>query len=591
MPWVGYRVVTASRERGTEPSIARAGAVAEPLVRPAGASRIWAGGLSATAMLAVAAQMARGNGPAVQARVDPAVWWYVARASGLTAWALLGASAVGGLLLATQLARGLPRTWTQGLHEFVGALAVVFTAIHLTAVLAADRLGIGLRELLVPFARASNPVAQGCGAVAFYLLTAVSLTSWARAFLPWRWWRRLHLLAFPVFGLACAHTALAGSDMTYPVLHWTCLLVGAVFLFLVAFRLLTTRPVRTAAVLPAAVLPADRLETPILVPLAPQPPISCPSRITAATGMRLLISQTTWEASDVLSLRLRSPDGKPLPGWEPGAHIELALPSGRRRQYSLCGDPGDTRFYRIAVLQIPQGRGGSVELHAHARAGQLINVQGPRNHFFLVPSSAYLFLAGGIGITPILAMAARVASAGDEWKLVYTGRRRVSMAFVDELHALGPDRVEVMASDERGRPDLDAIIGAASPGTAVYCCGPDRLLQAVRQRVAARPDLTLHSERFTGVAVGAGNAFQVELRRTGRIIAVPADRTVLQAVRDVLPAVAFGCQQGICGACRTVVLAGEPDHRDELLTSTERAAGAMLICVSRARSERLTLDL
>ncbi len=566
--------------------MAPAGAVAEPVVRPAGASRIWAGGLSATAMLAVAAQMARGNGPAVQARVDPAVWWYVARASGLIAWALLGVSAVGGLLLATQLARGLTRTWTQGLHEFVGALAVVFTAIHLTSVLAADRLGIGLRELLVPFARASNPVAQGCGVVAFYLLTAVSLTSWARSLLPWRWWRRLHLLAFPVFGLACAHTVLAGSDMTYPVLHWACLLVGAAILFLVAFRLLTAQPAGTAAV-----LPADRPETPMLVPLAPQPAISCPARITAATGMQLLISQTTWEASNVLSLRLRSPDGKPLPGWEPGAHIELALPSGRRRQYSLCSDPGDTRSYRIAVVQIPQGRGGSVELHAHARAGQLISVQGPRNHFPLVPSSAYLFLAGGIGITPILAMAARVASAGDQWKLVYTGRRRVSMAFVDELHALGPDRVEVMPSDERGRPDLDAIIGASSPGTAVYCCGPDRLLRAVRQRVAARPDLTLHSERFTGVAVGAGNAFQVELRRTGCIIEVPADRTVLQAVRDVLPAVAFGCQQGICGACRTVVLAGEPDHRDELLTSVERAAGTMLICVSRSRSERLTLDL
>ncbi len=174
--------------------MARAVAVAESLVRPAGASRIWAGGLSTTAMLAVAANLARGNGPAVQAQVDPAVWWYVARASGLIAWALLGASVVGGLLLATQLSRGLTRTWTQGLHEFVGVLAVVFTAIHLTSVLAADRLGIGLRELLVPFARANNPVAQGCGAVAFYLLTAVALTSWARALLPWRWWRRLEVV-------------------------------------------------------------------------------------------------------------------------------------------------------------------------------------------------------------------------------------------------------------------------------------------------------------------------------------------------------------------------------------------------------------
>jgi ferredoxin-NADP reductase len=209
----------------------------------------------------------------------------------------------------------------------------------------------------------------------------------------------------------------------------------------------------------------------------------------------------------------------------------------------------------------------------------------------LVPSPAYLFIAGGIGITAMLAMAARVASAGGEWKLVYTGRRRVSMAFIDEVQALGSDRVDVVPGDERGRPDLNAIIKVASPDTTVYCCGPDRLLHAVRERVTARPDLSLHSERFTGAASSGGDAFHVELRRTGRIIAVPADRTVLQTIRDVLPTVPSGCEQGICGACRTMVLAGEPDHRDELLSSAERAAGAMLICVSRARSERLILDL
>jgi ferredoxin-NADP reductase len=307
--------------------------------------------------------------------------------------------------------------------------------------------------------------------------------------------------------------------------------------------------------------------------------------------MRLVIGQTTWEADNVLSLRLVSPDGAPLPSWEPGAHIELALPSGRRRQYSLCGDPNDTRSYRIAVLQVPAGRGGSVEVHTGARVGQLLTVHGPRNHFPLVPSPAYLFIAGGIGITAVLAMAARVAAVGGEWTLVYAGRRRTSMAFLDEVRALGPERVDVVPGDERGRPDLDAIIGAAAPGTAVYCCGPDRLLHAVQERVAARPDLSLHVERFTGTTAGGGAAFQVELRRSGRVIDVPADRTVLQAVREVLPAVPAGCEQGICGACRTTVLTGEPDHRDELLSSADRAAGAMLICVSRARSERLTLDL
>ncbi|PZS38167.1 MAG: hypothetical protein DLM62_15185 [Pseudonocardiales bacterium] len=528
------------------------------------------------------------SGPALRAagaQVDSLVWWYVARGSGFLAWALLAASVVGGLLLGTQLARGRTRRWTQGLHEFLGPLAVVFTVIHLASVLASDQLRIGVQELIVPFVRPGNPGAQGCGVLAVYLLTALALTSSARALLSWRWWRRLHLLAFPLFGLASAHTVLAGSDITNPILHWASLVGGVLILFLGALRLLTVRPAGTAAV--AAADPRDP-ETLALV--VPQPRTADPA--TAATnGMRLLIGQTTWEADNVLSLRLSSPAGTPLPSWEPGAHIELALSSGRRRQYSLCGDPSDIHSYRIAILQVPGGRGGSVEVHTDARAGQLITVEGPRNHFPLVPSPAYLFIAGGIGITAMMAMVTRVAAAGGEWKLVYAGRRRASMAFLDEIRALGPDRVVIMPADERGRPDLDVIIGAAPTGTAVYCCGPDRMLYAVQERVALRPDLRLHSEPFAGTAASGGAALYVELYRTGRIINVPADRTVLQAVRDVAPAVSTGCEQGICGACRTAVLAGEPDHRDNLLSSAERAAGAMLICVSRARGERLTLDL
>ncbi|MGH3512904.1 MAG: 2Fe-2S iron-sulfur cluster-binding protein [Pseudonocardiaceae bacterium] len=526
-----------------------------------------------------------GSAGSIPAQVDSLVWWYVARASGLLAWALLAASVIGGLLLGTQLARGRTRRWTQGLHEFLGPLAVVFTAIHLSSVLASDQLRIGVQELIVPFVRPVNPAGQGCGVLAVYLLTALALTSSARAVLSWRWWRRLHLLAFPLFGLASAHTVLAGSDTSSPILHWASLVAGLVILFLAALRLFTARPAGAAAV-----APAEPRDTELPVPIVPQPRPANPVP-ASVTELRLLIGQTTWEADNVLSLRLNSPDGTPLPRWEPGAHIELALPSGRRRQYSLCGDPSDTHSYRIAILQVPGGRGGSVEVHTDARAGQLISVHGPRNHFPLVPSPAYLFIAGGIGITAMMAMVARVAAADGEWKLVYAGRRRASMAFLDEIRALGPDRVEVMPADERGRPDLDAIIGAAPTGTAVYCCGPDRMLDAVQERVATRPDLCLHSEPFAGTAASGGAALYVELHRTGRIINVPADRSVLQAIRDVTPAVSTGCEQGVCGACRSEVLAGEPDHRDKLLSSAERAAGVMLICVSRARSERLTLDL
>lgn len=526
--------------------------------------------------------------PVSQVPPDPAAWLFVASASGLLAWALLSASVLGGLLVSTRLTRGSARQWTQGLHEFIGALAVIFTVIHIASVPADPQLGIGLRQLLIPFTRLGNPLAQGCGVLAAYLLTAVMLTSWARTLLPWQWWRRIHLLTYPLWALASVHTILASTATTRPAIRWASLALGAAVLVLIRIRLLPS---------PAATPPPPQS--------TPQPPTTTAPRAqptahettpttptTAETGMRLLIGQTTWEADNVLSLRLNSPTGAPLPIWEPGAHIELALPSGRHRQYSLYGDPTDTQHYRIAVLRDLTGRGGSLEVHTDSRAGQLITVQGPRNHFPLLPSDAYLFIAGGIGITAMMAMATHTATTDADWKLIYTGRRRASMAFLDQLHALGAHHVELMPADERGRPDLEAIITAASPGTAVYCCGPDRLLRAVQTLVTARPDLTLHSERFTGTTPTGGAALHVELHRSGLTVEVPADCTILHAIRAVLPgSVPAGCEQGICGACRTMVLDGEPEHRDDFLSSADRAAGAMLICVSRARSERLTLDL
>jgi ferredoxin-NADP reductase/DMSO/TMAO reductase YedYZ heme-binding membrane subunit len=571
----------------TTPVAETAAAMADAQVRPAGAARVWAGGLSVSTLVILVVLMGPAPGMAAHGVLGDAVWWYVARASGLVGCSLLAVSVMFGLLLAVRLIQGPRRAWTQGLHEFVGVLAVVFTAIHVISVLAAEQLHVGPWQVVIPFTRPDNPVAQGCGVLACYLLIAVTVTSWARASLPWRWWRRLHLLTLPLFALACVHTALAGTDTASPVVHWAGLVVGGAILFLATLRLLTAR------LAPADRAPADQAQpSPPVVGVPQQRQASLPLATTPpVSGMSLLVGQTTWEADSIMSLRLYAPDRGPLPRWEPGAHIELILDSGRRRQYSLCGDPEDRHSYRIAVLQLPAGRGGSIEVHTSTRAGQLITVQGPRNHFPLVPSQAYLFVAGGIGITAVLAMVAHLATTGGEWKLVYAGRSRAGMAFIDEISALGPDRVDVVPSDERGRPDLNDIIGSAAAGTAVYCCGPGRLLTAVREQVADRPDLTLHTELFAGGGHSGGASFEVELQRTGRTVKVPGDRTVLQAVRAVLPTVAASCEQGICGACRTTVLAGEPDHRDGSLSSADRAAGAMLICVSRAYSERLVLDL
>jgi ferredoxin-NADP reductase/DMSO/TMAO reductase YedYZ heme-binding membrane subunit len=534
--------------------------------------------LSVAALVALLILMAYTHSSTrAHALFDPVRWWYLARASGLTAWIVLTASVVAGLLMNARLTHANMRRRMQGFHVFVGTIAVSFTALHLVCVLNATQLHVGVVQLLIPFTKPDNRTAQGGGVIAFYLLITVLLTSSVRAVLPWRWWRRIHQLSVPLWALSTVHTALAGTDLGDPVMYWGGVTVTGMVGALVAFRQVTVRQIGARA--------RQTLTSPSWCVANPtvMPPIHA--------GIRVVISRVTIETDNVLSLQLAAADGAALPNWEPGAHIELVLPSGRHRQYSLCGDPDDVHTYRIAVLKVPAGRGGSIELHSMARVGQSITMNGPRNHFALGASPAYVFIAGGIGITPLMAMVARVASMDCPWKLVYIGRSRASMAFIDEISALGTSEVEVLPCDEGGRPDLGAIIDAAPAGAAVYCCGPERMLETVQQRVVARGDLSLHSERFAGATAAGGAAFQVQLQRSQHVLDVPNNRTVLQAVRDVVPGISAGCEQGICGACRTTILAGEADHRDALLSNAERAAGAMLICVSRARSKKITLDL
>lgn len=306
------------------------------------------------------------------------------------------------------------------------------------------------------------------------------------------------------------------------------------------------------------------------------------------------------EADGVLSVRLAGIDGGELPAWEPGAHLDLILPSGKVRQYSLCGDPSDRSSYRVAVLREPNGRGGSVEVHEALAAGVDVTIRGPRNHFRLVDAPAYHFVAGGIGITPILAMANEAERLGVPWTMTYGGRSRASMAFTSELAELGGDRVTFVPQDEAGHPDLAAIVSALPAGTAVYCCGPEGLLTALEGACAwlAEP-LAVYSERFTppgGDRVDPlpddATAFEVVLARTGVTVTVPADRTLLAAVREVIPGVPYDCEEGYCGSCETRVLDGVALHRDTILSDEERADGAtMMICVGRCSSASLTLDL
>lgn len=321
---------------------------------------------------------------------------------------------------------------------------------------------------------------------------------------------------------------------------------------------------------------------------------SAPDRASPEWEDELLVARKEAVADGVVALHLVSPSGADLPAWRPGAHIDLLLPTGVVRQYSLCGPLDDASAWRVAVLREPDGHCSSY-VHDRLDAGQRVRVRGPRNHFALEPAGRYLFVAGGIGITPLLPMVETAERSGVPWRLVYGGRSRATMAFTGELAAYGA-KVELWPQDETGLLDLDAILGEPRPDTKVYCCGPAPLLDAVERRCAAWPPGLLRTERFaardTGGRAARDEAFQVELRRSGLSLQVAPGQSVLQAVAAAGVGVLSSCRQGVCGTCETGVLDGVPDHRDSILDDDERAAGdCMFICVSRARSERLVLDL
>ena len=298
-------------------------------------------------------------------------------------------------------------------------------------------------------------------------------------------------------------------------------------------------------------------------------------------------------AEDVVALRLGRPDGLPLPGWTPGAHIDLLLGDDLVRQYSLCGRTSEPQSWRIAVLRAPDSRGGSKAVH-EVQPGSTVRVRGPRNHFPVTSARRYVFVAGGIGITPLLPMIDEVEAAGADWELHYGGRSLGSMAFVDELRGFG-ERVHLVPQDEQGMLDLDGILGRPRPDTLVYACGPEPLLAAVEEHCAAWPSGALHLERFsarTSEEAAVSEPFELVLQRSGKTLEVPADRSVFEVVRQAGVSVLGSCLEGICGTCETEVVDGEVDHRDSILDDEERASGeVMMICVSRCRSGRLVLDL
>ncbi|MFK3659775.1 PDR/VanB family oxidoreductase [Scandinavium sp. NPDC088450] len=297
---------------------------------------------------------------------------------------------------------------------------------------------------------------------------------------------------------------------------------------------------------------------------------------------------------EVVLLTLAHAEGLELPAFRAGAHIDLHLSDELVRPYSLCGDPQDRQHYQLGILKDRQSQGGSLAVHA-LREGDAITVSEPRNLFALDDTAAHsLLIGGGIGITPMLAMAAELHAAGRSFSLHYCARARGQAAFLPQLET-GPygGQVRLWFSDEQ-RLDLDAVLSDVPPGTHVYVCGPTRLMEAVNERALHHgySAQQIHQECFSAEVQTTGEAFEVVAAASGITVKVLEDQTIVEALAQAGLKVTVSCKQGICGSCLTDVLAGEPDHRDSYLTDEEKADGdQILLCCSRAKCGRLVIDL
>lgn len=310
------------------------------------------------------------------------------------------------------------------------------------------------------------------------------------------------------------------------------------------------------------------------------------------------VAEVITETPRINRYRLVSNEGA-LPGFEAGAHMDVVCPDGQLRQYSLCNEPSDCPdYYEFAVLREDNGRGGSLSLHRGLSAESPLSVGVPRNHFLLQPATGRtLLLAGGIGITPLISMIHKLAAEGRCWHLHYCARSKSEAAFAEMLSssAYAANCTFHFSRAEGGtRVDLDALMAGGCPEDMVYCCGPDGLVDAA-DSAAGRAGLAFRCERFSNelAAPASGDrAFEVEIASNGTVLEVPADRTILQVLRDNGIERDSMCEDGLCGSCETGLLGGEADHRDAIQTDEEKEEQtAIMVCCSRARKGRLVLDL
>ena len=529
---------------------------------------------------------------------DPHIWWYVTRSSAILAWILMTLAVVWGILLSTRIFRKVDNPgWLQDLHRYFGGLSLVLIGVHIVSLMLDGWLHFTPLQAFVPFQASYRTIPVALGIGAFYLLIVVYGSSLFRNRLPLRFWKFLHYFNYGSVLLIAFHAGLSGTDVG----HWWYFGVSIVILSLTATavvaRLMMSRASVTAVGTAEAGVRSELRAAPPVMPSGTdnieradpprQPAIEPPG--TAARATTLIVIGAVDLASGVRGLRFAAPDGAELPSWYPGAHLTIELPGGDNRQYSLCGDPAERRYYEVAVLREPRSRGGSQWIHDFLRPGMAVRVWEPRNHFPLVPASEYLFVAGGIGITPLRAMIESLP-AKREWKLIYLGRSRSTMAYLGELQRDHPDRVFVYARDEHpARLDLVEIVSRL--GGEVYCCGPESLIADIE---SATPANRFHAEHFEPVTLPPmiAQPLRLSLTRSGLNLSVPMDRSILEVLEENLVPVLASCRRGVCGTCETRVTAGTPQHRDSVLGEAEKVElGIMFPCVSRAVGDHLTLDV
>lgn len=506
--------------------------------------------------------------------IDVHLWWYISRASALIAWALMTLSVVWGILLSTRLLRKVDNPgWLADLHKYLGGMTLVLVGLHMVSLMLDGWLRFGVSDVLVPFSTSFKSLPVALGILAFYILIAVQGSSLMMNWLPRKFWKGLHYASYGTLILVSFHAGFTGTDVGswwYQTLAVS-LIVIALVSVLLRVILAPTIEKRAGRADAAALQSAAGHQQP-------------------AGSIQMIVTSVLGEADGILGIRLAAVSGEHLPVWQPGAHITLHLPNGLERQYSLCGENADREHFDIAVLRTRDSQGGSEWIHDFLRTGMVLPVSGPKNHFELEPAADYLFIAGGIGITPIMGMIESLPPRR-QWHLLYFGRSLESMAFAGQLRTRYPDRVTLIVSGEaREASDLASLIGD-SP-TSVYCCGPEGLMQAV---AAIVPPDRLRLERFVAVdRSGQGEAVPVTVTavKSGKRFVVPAEQSILEALEDNALPVLGSCRKGVCGNCEVRVVSGTPDHRDSVLLDAEKdSLGIMYPCVSRASTPDLILDL